>query len=107
EERRAHPTLELKGGGMFWPRQSWFLPYTFVASIIATLLLSSCVVVVKLMGVRETLIRGLKDEEAIKLVEGMSEDLFSQLASALPWVAVLVLVLPTITTYLLARRQAQ
>jgi methyl-accepting chemotaxis protein len=108
EERRAHPTLELKGGGIFWPRQSWFLPYTFVASIIATLLLSSCVVVVKLMAVRESLIKGLKnDEAAIKLVEGMSEDLFTQLATALPWVAVLVLVLPTITTYLLARRQAQ
>jgi methyl-accepting chemotaxis protein len=66
------------------------------------------VVVVKLMAVRESLIKGLKnDEAAIKLVEGMSEDLFTQLATALPWVAVLVLVLPTITTYLLARRQAQ
>lgn len=110
EERRANPTLELKGGGIFWPRQAWFLPYTYVASIIATLLLSSSVVVVQLMGVRDRLAAELASNNKVnpaEMVETMSRELFSELASALPWVAVLVLVLPTITTYLLARRQAQ
>jgi methyl-accepting chemotaxis protein len=109
EERKAHPTLELKGGGIFWPRQSWFLPYTFVASIISTLLLSSSVVVVQLMGVRDRLAMELASNgnvDPVKMVDTMSRELFSELAAALPWVAVLVLVLPTITTYLLARRQA-
>ncbi len=109
EERKAHPTLELKGGGIFWPRQAWFLPYTFVASIISTLLLSSSVVVVQLMGVRDRLAKELTangNVDPVKMVDTMSSELFAELASALPWVAVLVLVLPTITTYLLARRQA-
>ncbi|MDY7226659.1 methyl-accepting chemotaxis protein [Hyalangium rubrum] len=111
EERKAHPTIELKGSGIFWPRQSWFLPYTFVASIIATLVLSSCVVVVKLIGVRGGLdqVQGMikaGDPKSAEEVAKLSASLFVDLAYALPWVAVLVIVLPTITTYLLARRQA-
>ncbi len=110
EERRADPTLALKGGGVFWPRQAWFLPYTFGASIVATLLLSSCVVVVKLITVRETLSAELIAEGAVKSaekVQDLSGSLFAELAFALPWVAILVLGLPTITTWMLARRQAE
>jgi methyl-accepting chemotaxis protein len=110
EERKAHPSLVLEGTGPFWPRQTWFLPFTFIASIIATLMLCICVVVVKLLGLRDALKAELLAEGAQKSadkLQDLSGTMFSDLAFVLPWVAVLALILPTITAWMLARRQAQ
>ncbi|HYH99232.1 methyl-accepting chemotaxis protein [Hyalangium sp.] len=110
EERKAHQSLVIQGSGAFWPRQTWFLPFTFIASIIATLMLCICVVVVKLLGLREALREELLAEGALKSAEklqDLSGSMFSDLAFVLPWVAVLALILPTITAWMLARRQAQ
>jgi methyl-accepting chemotaxis protein len=110
EERKAHASLVLQGSGAFWPRQTWFLPFTFIASIIATLMLCICVVVVKLLGLREALRAELLAEGATKSAErlqDLSGSMFMDLAFVLPWVAVLALILPTITAWMLARRQAQ
>jgi methyl-accepting chemotaxis protein len=107
-EQRKHPTLALKGGGFFWPRQAWFLPFTFVGSIIAALVLCGCVVVVKLVGVRDTLLVSLKAEGALqsaRVLEGAGGTLAGELAFGLAWVGGLLL-LPGITTWLMARRQA-
>lgn len=108
EERKAHQSLMLQGSGVFWPRQTWFLPFSFLASIIATLMLCSCVVVVKLLEVRDSLRAELlavgAPEEKIQALGG---SLFTDLALVLPWIAVLALILPTITAWMLARRQAQ
>jgi methyl-accepting chemotaxis protein len=108
EERKAHQSLALQGKGMFWPRQTWFLPFAFIASIIATLVLCSSVVVVKLLALRdslraELLAVGAPEEK----IQGLGGSLFSDLALVLPWIAVLALILPTITAWMLARRQAQ
>jgi methyl-accepting chemotaxis protein len=110
EERKVHASLVLQGSGAFWPRQTWFLPFTFMASIIATLMLCICVVVVKLLGLREALRAELLAEGATKSAErlqDLSGSMFLDLAFVLPWVAVLALILPTITAWMLARRQAQ
>ncbi|WP_224242360.1 methyl-accepting chemotaxis protein [Hyalangium gracile] len=110
KERKAHASLLLQGSGAFWPRQTWFLPFTFVASIIATLMLCICVVVVKLLGLRDALHAQLVAEGATKsaqTIQDLSGSMFSDLAFVLPWVAVLALILPTITAWMLARRQAQ
>jgi methyl-accepting chemotaxis protein len=110
EERKAHAALVLQGSGPFWPRQTWFLPFTFIASIIATLMLCICVVVVKLLGLREALRAELLAEGATKSaakLQDLSGSMFADLAFVLPWVAVLALILPTITAWMLARRQAQ
>jgi methyl-accepting chemotaxis protein len=110
EEQRLHPGVTPKGGGFFWPRQSWFLPFTFVASIVSTLLLSGCVMTVKMLGLRDTLRLELKDQGAIstsQLLDSLGGSLVTELLGSMAWVAGLVLILPTITTYMLARRQAQ
>lgn len=110
EERKAHPTLVLQGSGMFWPRQTWFLPFTFVASIISTLMLCICVVMVKLLGLRDALHAQLVADgatQSAKTVQDMSGSMFSELSLVLVLVALLALVLPTLTAWLLARRQAQ
>jgi methyl-accepting chemotaxis protein len=109
EERKAHPKFVLQGKGVFWPRQTWFLPFTFVASIVATLVLSSCVVMVKLLSLRDQLVRQVEagSVTTAESIRELSGSLFVELAYALPWVAVLALGLPTITAWMLARRQAQ
>ena len=109
-EQRAHPGIAPRGGGFFWPRQSWFLPFTFVASIISTLLLSGCVMTVKMLGLRDTLRVDLAKQGAIssaQLLEELGGSMLTELLGSMAWVAALVLILPTITTYMLARRQAQ
>lgn len=110
EERKAHQALVVQGTGPFWPRQTWFLPFTFIASIVATLTLCICVVVVKLLALRDALRADLVAEGATKSAErlqDLSGNMFADLAWVLPWVAVLALILPTITAWMLARRQAQ
>ncbi|MBN1206015.1 MAG: methyl-accepting chemotaxis protein [Myxococcaceae bacterium] len=108
EERKLHESLQLQGSGVFWPRQAWFLPFSFIASIVATLMACSCVVVVKLLELRdslraELLAAGASEEK----IQSLGGSLFSDLALVLPWIAVLALILPTITAWMLARRQAQ
>ncbi|HZI13896.1 MAG TPA: methyl-accepting chemotaxis protein [Myxococcus sp.] len=110
EAQREHPDAVPRGGGFFWPRQSWFLPFTFVASILSTLLLSGCVLVVTLLGLRQSLQteltrQGLASPE--RMLEALSDTLMSELLGSMGWVAALVLILPAITTSMLARRQAQ
>lgn len=110
EERKAHQALVVQGAGVFWPRQTWFLPFTFIASIVATLTLCICVVVVKLLALRDALRADLLAEGAkasADRLQTLSGSMFADLAWVLPWVAVLALILPTITAWMLARRQAQ
>lgn len=88
-EQRRHPDVVLSGRrGLSWPRLSWFLPFAFVASLVCVLLLSGCVVAATLADMR-----------------GATPDL-SKLGPAVAWIGGLVLVLPTLTTWLLARRLA-
>ncbi|ABF89240.1 methyl-accepting chemotaxis protein [Myxococcus xanthus DK 1622] len=108
EEQRKDPTMALKGGGFFWPRQAWFMPVTFIGSSICALVLSGCVVLVKLQGVRDELHNALVAEGAHGSAEtlmGMGGMLAGELAFGLAWVGGL-LAIPAVTTWMLARRQA-
>ncbi|NNB89255.1 methyl-accepting chemotaxis protein [Corallococcus sp. AB032C] len=108
-EQDAHPELTPAGSGPFWPRQSWFLPLTFLSTIFATVVLSACVVVVKLLAVRTLLQEVLLADgatQAAARLDDVGSSLFADLGFALPWVGALVFVLPAFTTWMLARRQA-
>ncbi|NOK12735.1 methyl-accepting chemotaxis protein [Corallococcus exercitus] len=108
-EQDAHPETSPTGSGLFWPRQSWFLPFTFLSTIFATVVLSACVVVVKLLGVRTQLKEVLVADGAMRAasrLDDVGSSLFADLGFALPWVGALVFVLPAFTTWMLARRQA-
>ncbi|RKH40534.1 methyl-accepting chemotaxis protein [Corallococcus sicarius] len=107
-EQDAHPEVRPVGSGPFWPRQTWFLPLTFLATIFATLMLSACVVVVKLLGVRSLLKEVLLADGAVRSasrLDDVGSSLFVELAFALPWVGALVFILPAFTMGMLARRQ--
>jgi methyl-accepting chemotaxis protein len=113
-EQARHPGLQVRGWGPFWPRLSWFLPLTTVASLLCALVLSACVLTVKLVGMHAALRAELGAGAgaagaagALARLEGLSGALASELLSAAAWVCALVLVLPTVTAWRLARRQAQ
>ncbi|AKQ68830.1 methyl-accepting chemotaxis protein [Myxococcus hansupus] len=108
EEQRKDPTLVLKGGGFFWPRQAWFMPTTFIGSSLCALVLSGCVVLVKLQGVRDALHTSLVAEGAhgsAAALMDMGGMLVGELAFGLAWVGGL-LAIPAVTTWMLARRQS-
>ncbi|MCP3103556.1 methyl-accepting chemotaxis protein [Myxococcus sp. K15C18031901] len=109
EERRRHPDTALVGRGPTWPRQAWFLPFTFGSSIVSALVLSGCVVMVKLTSLRDELHGELVGEGALRsarLLMDLGGVLAGDLAFSLMWVGGLLL-LPGITTWMLARRQAR
>jgi methyl-accepting chemotaxis protein len=111
QEQREHIEATPQGRGFFWPRHATFVPLTFGLSILSTVILSGAVVVVKLLGVRDLLMAKL-DEGASKdviksLLQDMGGALFADLGFALLWVVGLVLLLPTLTTWLLVRTQVQ
>ncbi len=108
EEQRKDPTLVVKGGGFFWPRQAWFMPTTFIGSSLCALVLSGCVVLVKLQGVRDALHTSLVAEGAhgsAATLMDMGGLLAGELTFGLAWVAGL-LAIPAVTTWMLARRQS-
>ncbi len=107
EEQRKHPTLTATGSGVFWPRQSWFLPFTYVSSMLATLLIGASVVLLKVADVRGNLRMKLGAEQATLLAGELRHVFLVDLGSSLLWLCVLVLVLPTLTYWMLARRQAE
>ncbi|WNG56624.1 hypothetical protein F0U59_19055 [Archangium gephyra] len=50
EEFHSHPEATLKGGGLLWPRQRWYLPYAFGLFVANTLAISATVVGKKAYG---------------------------------------------------------
>lgn len=108
EEQRQHLTVT-RQTGLFRPRQSWFLPFTYATSILALLVMSMSVVAGKLYRFHDTLRQQLSEEAqrfAGELQTVVNDSLVRELGMELACVCLLVLVLPTLTYGLLARRQA-
>ena len=106
-EHKKHSTLLPSGDGMFWPRQAWFLPFTYLASVLSLLIVCGCVVVSKAASLQGALEKTLGTEQARLFAGTMRTVLFSEFGPALLIVCVLVLVMPAISYGMLARRQAQ
>jgi len=109
EEQRRHPDTAPAGRGFSWPRLAWFLPFTFGGSMVSALVLCGCVVGVKLAALRDALHVELVAEGAsrsARLLTDLGGALAGELAFSLMWVGGL-LVLPGVTTWMLARRQAR
>ena len=96
------------GHGFFRPRQSWFLPATFAASLISTLILCGIVVTAKTTGFQARLIEDMKqlgELRAAQRLEGLTAALIADLGLPLLLVAGMLLCLPTLSAWMLARRQ--
>jgi methyl-accepting chemotaxis protein len=110
EEQGRHPHLRVLGGGFFWIRQSWFLPYTFVVSILSLVTLGSVAVAVQSANVQYLFIQNLEaagQHEAAIMLEGLSSSLLAELSLPVAVLVLLLLTIATISAWLLARRQEQ
>ena len=109
-EQQRQSSVVPGGRGLFWPRQSWVLPVTFVASIATMSFMGGCVVVMELLRIRDVLHQELLAEGATRSLAQLQlmEDAFSgNLAFGLLWVCAMVLVLPSLSFWLMARRLAR
>src|SRR6218665_3563832 len=95
EEQARQPHLHVVGGGFFWMRQSWFLPYAFAVCVLSLIVLGGLTVAVQLWG----------QHEAAYMLEGLGTSLLSELSFPVAVLAVMLLALATLSAWMLARRQ--
>jgi methyl-accepting chemotaxis protein len=108
EEQARHPHLRVVGGGFFWLRQSWFLPYAFVVFVLALTLMGGVTVGVQTTNVQRRYIQDLEatgQHQAAAMLEGLGSSLLSELSIPVAVLALLLLTLATVSAWMLARRQ--
>ncbi|WNG60828.1 methyl-accepting chemotaxis protein [Archangium gephyra] len=115
EERnrlRTHAT----GRGIFWPRQGWFLPYVFAATLTSTLVLSGLVFVLQTLELRDAQMKAVLEDPAIPQAQGeliaaklhgFSDSLLSTMGPPLLALGAFVLIVLTLAAWMLARRQVR
>ncbi len=108
EEQGRRPHLHVVGGGFFWMRQSWFLPYAFAVCVLSLIVLGGLTVAVQTENVQRHYIEDLQaagQHQAAFMIESMGTSLLSELSFPVAMLAVMLLVLATLSAWMLARRQ--
>jgi methyl-accepting chemotaxis protein len=108
EEQQRHPRLRLSSGGFFWVRQSWFLPYAFAVCVLSLMVLGGVAVAVQSNNVQRRYIEELQaagQHQAALMMGGMSSSLYEELSIPIAVLALLLLTIPTVSAWMLARRQ--
>ena len=108
EEQGRHPHLRVVSGGLFWLRQSWFLPYAFAVCVLSLIILGSLTVAVQTRNVQRRYIQDLEangQQEAAAMLEGLASSILSELSIPVALLAVLLLTIAIVSAWMLARRQ--
>ncbi|XXF77614.1 methyl-accepting chemotaxis protein [Myxococcaceae bacterium GXIMD 01537] len=109
EAQRQYPGVRPVPRGFFWVRQSWYLPYAFITCVVSLILLGGCVVAVQTAAVQRRLIEDMQaagQERAASMVQGLTTTILGELSVPLGGVGFAMLVVPAISAWMLARRQA-
>ena len=110
EEQQRFPDVVAQGSGPFWPRQRWFLPLTSVTAMVLTLVLSGGMLVVKMRVARAMLeehLRALGALDAVGQLDALGQELLREFAFALAWICAVMLIIPALTLWMMAKRQAK
>ena len=108
EEQQRHPHLRVVGGGLFWVRQSWFLPYAFIVCLLSLIILGGVAVAVQTTNVQRRYIQDLEttgQHQAAAMLEGLGSSLLSELSIPVAVLVLLLITLATVSAWMLARRQ--
>jgi len=108
EEQGRHPHLRVVGGGFFWLRQSWFLPYAFAVCVLSLIVLGGLAVAVQTRNVQNRYIEDLQavgQHQGAYMLEGLGAALLSELSIPVAVLVVMLLTLTTLSAWMLARRQ--
>jgi len=109
-ELERDPAAPLRGHGIFWPRQRWYLPYAFAVALLSLLVFSGIVVVTRWRQASAQLLatvegRGFGDAAA--LVRSELDGLLISAGLPVTIIALIVLTAFLVTGGMLARRQAR
>jgi methyl-accepting chemotaxis protein len=108
EEQASQPHLHVVGGGFFWMRQSWFLPYAFAVCVLSLIVLGGLTVAVQTDNVQRRYIEEFQaagQHQAAFMIESLGTSLLSELSFPVAVLALMLLALATLSAWMLARRQ--
>ncbi|HET9552193.1 MAG TPA: methyl-accepting chemotaxis protein [Anaeromyxobacteraceae bacterium] len=109
-EAARHPSAEPRGGGLFWPRQRWYLPYAFAVALVSLLVFSGIVVLTRWKSASTQLLAAIEAKGYGEAAEVVRHELDGLLVSAGVPVTIIALILLfafLVTGGMLARRQAR
>jgi methyl-accepting chemotaxis protein len=115
-EERNRLRVHGSGRGPFWPRQRWFLPYVFAATLTSTLVLSGLVFVLQTLELRDAQMRAVLEDPSIPQAQGeliaaklhdFSGSLLSTMGPPLLALGAFVLIVLSLSAWMLARRQVR
>jgi methyl-accepting chemotaxis protein len=115
-EERNRQRARASGKGPFWPRQRWYLPYAFAATLTSTLLICGMVFVLQLLELRDAQMRalladpGLSEAQAALIagkLHAFSDTLLSKMGPPLLVLGAAALLVPSLSAWMLARRQVR
>ncbi|WP_257453468.1 methyl-accepting chemotaxis protein [Archangium lipolyticum] len=110
EEQGRNPSLRVLQTSFFWLRQSWFLPYAFIVCALSIIVLGGVIVGVQTGIVQQQLVSQLMNtgqHQAAALVSGLTSSLLSELSVPALVLAIMMISLPAVSAWMLARRQEQ
>ncbi len=110
EELGRDPSAPLRGHGLFWPRQRWYLPYAFAVALVSLLVFSGIVVVTRWRQASAQLLAAVEARGHADAAALVASELDALLVSAGVPVTVIALIVLTaflVTGGMLARRQAR
>jgi methyl-accepting chemotaxis protein len=108
--------VHANGRGAFWPRQRWYLPYAFASTLTSTLVLTGVVFVLRTLELRDAQTRAILEDPTIPPAQaeliaaklhGFSDTLLSAMGPPLLALGAFVLVVLTLSAWMLARRQVR
>jgi methyl-accepting chemotaxis protein len=115
-EERNRLRTRVSGQGVFWPRQRWYLPYAFGATLASSLVLTGLVIFVQTLDLRDSQVKALLadptlDPAQAQLIatklQGFSDTLLSTLGPSLVALGAFIFLVPSLTAWMLARRQVR
>lgn len=115
-EERNRLRVHARGRGAFWPRQRWFLPYVFAVTLTSTLVLSGLVFVMQTLELRDLQMKAIREDTSIpqaqaeliaQKLHGFTDSLLSTMGPPLLALGAFVLVVLSLSAWMLARRQVR
>ena len=115
-EARNQAQKWVEGHGFFWPKQRWYLPYVFATSLATTLALAGVVVVLQANGARDKQVQALHKDKTLteeqatmvaRRVSEFSDTLLDSVGPPLAALGLFTLLVPSLSAWMLARRQAR
>ena len=104
ESFASNPHMQLREGGLLWPKQRWYLPYAFALFVTSTLVTTGTVLVRVSLTQYDALMRTL-DSQAGQLVRQSTEKLLGSLWIPMVALGVFMLLSAAFSALLMARHQ--